>query len=77
MAETHEQIPTEVIEQDICDTEREIEQMQREMEYFEKSPPGSFAYRLDHMRAEYRRNGIRERREFIEKLRGILQTRER
>lgn len=71
MAETHEQIPTEVIEQDIRDTEREIEQMQREMEYFKKS------HRLDHMRAEYRKSGIRERREFIEKLRGILQTRER
>lgn len=63
------------IEQDIEDTEQEIAQMEREAEYYDKSPVGSPSYRLDHMRADARRSGIRERKEFIAKLQAILDER--
>lgn len=65
-----EEIPTSEIEKDIADTEAEIPQLEREAEGFRL-----LGDRWSQMRADSRVNGIRERREFIVKLQGILQKR--
>lgn len=70
---THEHIPTAEIEQDIADTEREIAQMEQEATWLEATP-GREA-RWNDMRASARRSGIKERQEFIAKLRAILAER--
>lgn len=58
------------IEQDIADTEAEIATMRREVEGF-----NLIGDRLSYMRASARRAGIREREEFIAKLKAILAER--
>lgn len=75
LAEINKDVPTEVIQQDIADTQSEITQMEREAEYYEKSPLSLPTARLDHMKAEAKRAGIKERKEFIEKLEAILEIR--
>lgn len=65
---SHEHIPTAEIEQDIADIEREIAQMEQEATWLRE-------VRLNDMRASARRSGIKERQEFIAKLRAILEER--
>jgi hypothetical protein len=68
-------IPTSEIEQDIRDTEEEITTMEKEAEHLEQTPLSMRDARWDHMRASARRTGITERKEFIEKLKVILEAR--
>ena len=63
-------IPTAEIEQDILDTQREIEQMEREAAGFRL-----IGDRMSVFRADARDDGIRRRKDFIEKLRRILDYR--
>ena len=67
----HTQIPTAEIEQDIRDTEAEIQTMQREVEGFRL-----IGDRLSHFKADARQDGIREREAFIAKLKIILSERQ-
>ena len=53
--------------QDIEDTEREIAQMDRELEAFEM-----LGDKMSRFKADHRRTGIRERREFITEVRAML-----
>jgi hypothetical protein len=75
LAERNAHIPTTEIEQDILDTEREIVQMELEAQHLAATPDSMREARWDHMRAEARRSGIRERNEFIRKLKEILAAR--
>ncbi len=68
-------VPTAEIEQDIAETEREIATMEREAAFYESTPSDAADYRWNHMRADARRTGIVERREFIAKLQAVLQYR--
>jgi hypothetical protein len=63
-------ISTEEIERDIADTEAEIVTMQREMDGLRL-----IGDRMSLFRADARRYGIQERREFIDKLQEILRGR--
>lgn len=65
-------IPNEEINQDIRDTEAEIEQMTREEKGLR-----TCGDRWSAMRADARLTGIRERKAFIEKLKSILKEREK
>lgn len=75
IAEKNAHIPTAEMEQDILDTEREIAQMAQEAEHLAGTPIHMREARWDHMRAEARRSGIKERQEFIAKLKAILEYR--
>jgi len=77
LARQNKYIPTDIILEDIADTQAEINQMEIEAEYYERTPLSFPTARLDHMRAEVRRTGIKERKEFIEKLKAILEVRQR
>jgi hypothetical protein len=66
-------IPTEEIEQDIRDTEREITSMRHEIEAFQIL--ANQGDRLADMRRRARETGIEERQQFIAKLQGILKSR--
>jgi hypothetical protein len=70
LAERNKDIPTEVIEQDILDTEREIETMEREAAGYRL-----IGDRMSYFRATARENGIEERKAFIKKLQTILSIR--
>lgn len=74
-AERNSHIPTAEIEQDILDTEREIAQMEVEAAHLEQTPLSMREARWNHMKASVRRDGIKERREFIARLKGILEFR--
>lgn len=63
-------IPNAEIEQDIADTEAEIANMTREAEAF-----ALLGDRMSDFRRTARLNGIKERQEFIGKLRQILAAR--
>lgn len=63
-------ISTEIIKEDINDTEMEIITMRREVKGFEL-----LGDRMSMFRTDTRRNGIKEREEFIEKLKEILEVR--
>ena len=67
----NDHIPSEEIRQDIRDTEREIENMERE----EKGYREMTHDRLAQFRADARRQGIQKRKVFIGKLQGILKER--
>lgn len=69
-------IPTDEIEKDIRDTEAEIALAEKEIIAFEAVPIGSPDARISHMKASARRSGIAERKEFIRKLRIILESRD-
>lgn len=69
-------ISTEEILQDIKDTQAEIVIMAQEAAHLEKTPLSLPSARWDHIRAESRRSGIKERYEFIEKLSAIIRGRE-
>ncbi len=71
----HITIPNTEIEQDIAETEAEIATMKREADFFESTPASAQDYRWNHMRAQARRTGIVQRREFIAKLQDILRYR--
>lgn len=66
-----EHITTTEIEEDIAATEREIVQMEREEQGLRL-----IGDRLSCYKADARRDGIKERREFIAKLRGIIAERD-
>lgn len=70
-AERNEGIPTSEIEKDIADTQAEITVMKREIEGFRL-----LGDRWSMMRADSRESGIKEREEFIEKLKIILEVRD-
>jgi len=57
------------------DTENEIIQLEKEAKHLEKTPLSLQTARLDHIRAEHKWNGIKKRKEFIKKLKGILKYR--
>lgn len=63
-------IPSDEIRQDIADTIREIEQMEREEKGFRL-----IGDRMSIFKADARRDGIAERKAFVEKLEGILRQR--
>lgn len=65
-----DEITTQEIEQDIGETEAEIVIMEREIKGFRL-----IGERLSHFKADGRVEGIRKRKEFIEKLNGILKER--
>ncbi len=73
--EANKDILTETIRQDILDTQNEIATMRTEAEHLSKTPPSLPSARWDHMRAEHRLNGIKEREEFIKKLLYLLKLR--
>ena len=66
----NDHIPTEEIKQDILDTEREIIQMRREEEGLRL-----IGDRMSLFRADARRDGIRKRKEFIDKLNKLIADR--
>jgi hypothetical protein len=68
-------IPSDEIERDIFDTHAEIARMEMEAQYLEKTPLSMPDARLNHMKAQARRTGIKEREEFISKLQRILDLR--
>ena len=70
LAENNKHIPTEEIEQDILDTQNEIITMKREIKGYRL-----IGDRMSIFRANARESGIRERKEFIEKLEMILAER--
>ena len=75
IVEKNSHIPTAEIEQDILETEREIAQMKQEAKHLATTPDSMREARWDHMRAEARRSGIAGRKEFIAKLKAILERR--
>ena len=70
LAENNKHIPTEVIEQDILDTQNEIITMKREIKGYRL-----IGDRMSIFRVNVRESGIRERKEFIGKLEMILAER--
>lgn len=70
MTKSNDHISTEEIKQDIADTNMEIETMQREIKGFEL-----LGDKMSMFRADARRYGIQERKEFIKKLNDLLQAR--
>jgi len=72
---TNAHIPDDEVLRDIADTEFEIRQMTAEAEHLEKTPMSLPSARMDHMRASARRSGIKDREEFIQKLKKLLQLR--
>lgn len=68
-------IPSDEIERDIRDTEREIVTMAAEIVALETVPVDSFDYRMAQFRAAARRDGIKARVNFIVKLRALLDSR--
>lgn len=75
IAEKNKDISSETIMKDIEDTRREIYDMTNEANHLEATPMSSSDARINHMRAESKRSGIKERIAFIEKLEGILEIR--
>ncbi len=67
---SNENIPTAEIKNDIADTRHEIAQMEREEQGFR-----IIGDRMSLFRADARRTGIAERKEFISKLESILSER--
>ena len=75
LSDENKHVPTAEIEHDILETEQEIQTMTAEAEHLEKTPLSMSTARWDHMRAQSRRGGIVKRKEFLEKLKGILAVR--
>lgn len=71
----NETISDAEIQQDILDTQREIADMEAERIHLEGTPATSSDYRWNMMRADARRTGIAERRQFITNLENILKIR--
>lgn len=67
---SNDKIPTDEIKNDIADTLHEITQMKREEQGFRL-----IGDKMSLFRANARRDGIVERKVFIEKLEGILKER--
>ena len=59
----------------IRDTEAEIEFAKAEIGMFEKTPHNHPDYRWNSMRISHRKDGIKERTDFIQKLQKIIQYR--
>ena len=72
IAKQNKDISNDEILKDIGETEHEIRVMLREMDGFR-----IIGDRLSRMRADARESGIKERKEFIEKLEAILEMREK
>lgn len=73
--ENNAHIPTDEVLRDLADTEAEIVTMGREAEHLEQTPLSLPTARLDHMRAAARSDGIAKRREFVSKLKRLLELR--
>jgi excinuclease UvrABC helicase subunit UvrB len=71
IANKNAHITTEVIKQDIADTQYEIERMETEIKAYRM-----LGDKMSMFRADARENGIKERQDFIEKLQAILEVRE-
>lgn len=71
VAENNKHIPTSEIKQDILDTEAEILTMTREEKGYR-----IIGDKMSNFRADAKRSGIKERKEFIERLKIILEVRE-
>ena len=63
-------IPTSEIKQDVADTQREIDTMEREIKGYEL-----LGDRMSCFRVDARKSGIKERQAFIEKLEVLLKLR--
>ncbi len=63
------------IKQDILETEMEIDRMEREATHLAATPMGMRETRWNHMRADARISGIKDRKKFIKKLEIILEAR--
>lgn len=74
-AKNNAHIPTAEIEQDILDTEREIQTLEREAAHLEVTPHTSSALKMNFFRASAMRTGIRDRKQFIEHCGEILRER--
>jgi len=74
-SEKNKHIATDVIKQDISDTQKEIVEMWKEITFLESTPVGMKDARWNHMRADTRKAGIKDREEFIKALEGILEFR--
>lgn len=72
LAKANAHIPTEEIKYDIANTQEEIRRMTIEMDAFE-----AIGDKMSVFRATARRNGIKERQDFIKKLNMILSYREK
>lgn len=70
LLEDNKHISTPEIKQDIADTQYEINTMEREIKGYEL-----IGDKMSHFKANARRSGIKERRDFIEKLEVILKLR--
>ena len=70
LVKRNKDIPTSEIEKDISDTEAEIVEMEREIKGFR-----ILGDRWSVMKADNRVRGIKERKEFIDKLKVILKAR--
>lgn len=75
IAEKNKHIPTAEIKQDILDTQIEITQMEKEADHLASTPLEMKEARWNHMRADARISGIKERKKFIKKLETILEIR--
>lgn len=75
MAERNADIPTDEMKRDILDTEREIVQLEQEVEHLAATPMSLPEARMNHLKADARRSGIKSRKEFIHKLKAILEYR--
>ena len=76
--EWHEQnahIPDDEIERDIQDTQMEIWTLQDEIKALEMTPIYSRDAKINFMKASAKKNGIIDRKEFIEKLQAIINYR--
>lgn len=75
IAERTAHISNEVIEKDIRETEEEIRVMEAEAEHLAATPLSSKDARWNHMKADARKSGIKERQGFIANLQAILDYR--
>jgi len=76
LAESNKHLSSWEIKQDILDTEVEIVNMEIEAKHLATTPMGMREARWNHMRADARESGIKNRKKFIEQLKAILSYRE-
>jgi hypothetical protein len=72
LLEANKHIPSDEVRQDILDTEKEIEDLVKEIEFLRNTPATSRDYKINNFKADGKQSGIREREKFIELLRSLL-----
>jgi hypothetical protein len=75
LADDNAHIPTEEVEHDILETEKEIRDAEEKATHLEKTPLSMREARWDHMRASSLRSQIVQRKKFVEKLKIIIEVR--